>query len=132
MKKISIFIMVLLLALAMVGCSEKTTKKFEISGASKITVFSGSTGEYVEVTDETDIKHITDNINALSFSRDKSSKEQNGFSYSLTWYDSDNEPIDGLIIMSEYQISYDDYFYNGMEADNEIDIEFIEGLFDGE
>ncbi len=130
MKKVLVLILALMLALPVCGCAEQT-KKFDISGAAKITIGSGSTGKRIEITDEEAIRYITENINAITFGRDKSSKNSNGFAYGLTWYDSAGEAIDGLIIHSAYKISYENYFYNGMEVDHGIDIEFIKGLFEG-
>lgn len=114
--------------IVLTGCA-KQNLQFDIENAARIKIFSGSLGKYAEITDEETIAHITDNINGLSFEKNKSSKNTNGFAYSLTWYDNDNNVIDGLIIMDETRIGYDDYFYDKDEVNGSIDIEYIKGLF---
>ena len=127
MKKFVASFLVLVLALSMVGCAEKSMK-FDIGEASKIELRSGTDGTVIEITNTEDIKHITDNINALTFSRGESSKDHSGWSYSLKWYDSENTLMEGIAVMSEYQIDYNGYFYKGMEADNEIDLAYFDRL----
>ena len=127
MKKFVASFLVLVLALSMAGCSEKGMK-FDIGEASKIELRSGTDGTVIEITNTEDIKHITDNINAMTFSRGESSKDHSGWSYSLKWYDSENTLMEGIAVMSEYQIDYNGYFYKGMEADNEIDLAYFDRL----
>lgn len=127
MKKCLALVLILMLALSMVGCSEKSLT-FGIGDASKIELRSGTDGTVIEITDTEEVKHITDNINALTFSRGESSKDYSGWSYSLKWYDSENALMDEIIVMSEYQIDYNGYFYSGMEADNEIDLAYFDRL----
>ena len=127
MEKFAALFLALVLALSMAGCSEKSMK-FDIGEASRIELRSGTDGAVIEITNTEDIKHITENINALTFSKGKSSKDHTGWSYSLKWYDSENTLMEGIAVMSEYQIDYNGYFYKGMEADNEIDLAYFDRL----
>ncbi len=129
MKKTILLLLACMLILSFVGCAAKN-QSFDIGEVTKITGFCGSTGKSIEITDADDIKHITDNINSLSFSREESSKNNEGFNYYLTWYDSNGEQVEKLIVMTEGRISYDDYFYDVSDTDRKIDIEFLDKLFE--
>ncbi|MCC8196730.1 MAG: hypothetical protein LIO49_08055 [Ruminococcus sp.] len=131
MKRIFVLILTVAVALTMVGCAEKVVT-FNIDGASKILLMSGSSGETVEITDPETIAYITDNINSMTFNRDESSRQHNDWSYSLRWYDSEDNLIEYIVIMSATRIDYDNYFYNEMDADVEIDIAYLEELLSGE
>ena len=127
MKKFVASFLMLVLALSMVGCAEKSMK-FDIGEASKIELRSGTDGTVIEITNTEDIKHITDNINALTLSKGKSSKDHSGWSYSLKWYDLDNNLMEEIVVMSKQQIDYKGYFYSSMEADHEIDLAYFDRL----
>ncbi|MCD7772090.1 MAG: hypothetical protein LUH23_08420 [Oscillospiraceae bacterium] len=127
MKRFLALVLVFAVALTMVGCAKKIVT-FDIDGASKILLMSGSSGETVEITDEETIKYITDNINGMTFNQDISSRHHNGWSYSLRWYDSEDNLIEYIVVMSATRTDYDNYFYNEMDADSEIDIEFLKEL----
>ncbi len=127
MKRILALVLVFATALTMVGCAKKTVT-FDIDVASKILLMSGSSGKTVEITDPEIIAYITDNINGMKFNRDESSRQHNGWSYSLRWYDSEDNLIEYIVVMSATRIDYDNYFYNEMDADVEIDIEFLKEL----
>ncbi|MCD7784348.1 MAG: hypothetical protein LUH18_01985 [Oscillospiraceae bacterium] len=127
MKRFLALVLVFATVLTMVGCAKKTVT-FDIDGASKILLMSGSSGETVEITNAETIKYITDNINSMNFNRDTSSKRHNGWSYSLRWYDSEDNLIEHIVVMSSTRIDYDNYFYNEMDADVEIDIEYLKSL----
>ncbi len=126
MKKLIALILVSICSLSLVGCSSEII--FDITSTSKIELRSGSDGTTVEITNREDIKRITDNISALKFSEEGSSKDHSGWSYWLKWYDSENNLIEEIVVMSEKQINYKDYFYTCMEADHEIDISFFDAL----
>ncbi len=129
MKKTVSLISIILIFLLLAGCTPKELK-FDIDKATKITIFSGSMGKSVEITDEQQISHITDNFNELTFTKQKSSKSYDGFAYSITWYDSDNNKIEAITVMRENRISYNDYFYHCNQADASIDIAYLMALFD--
>ena len=127
MKKL-VVVVCAFIVLSMVACSSRT-HKFEIVDAAKLTVTSGNTGEKVEITDTESIRYITDNINSLTYSKgDKVSSD--GWSYALTWYDKDGNEQKKLTVLNEYTIIYDGRYYKGMETDYEIDMAFLEKLFE--
>ena len=124
MRKCFAFILVLGCILNLTGC-KKEQKQFDITGASSIYLYSGLTGDSVNVTDAEGIKYITDNINSLLFEKGKSHKGENGYAYSIRWYDADHTLLTDLIVMDEYTVVYDGYYYSGMEADYGIDTGFF-------
>lgn len=127
MKK-AMYVICIFIILCTVACSSRT-HKFEIGDAAKLTVTSGNTGEKVEITDTESIRYITDNINGLTYSKgDKVSSD--GWSYALTWYDKDGNEQKKLTVLNEYTIIYDGRYYKGMEADYEINLSFLEKLFE--
>lgn len=126
MKKLIALGLVLACIAGLAGCSSEMT--LDIAEASKIKLRSGTDGTTVEVTGEEEIQYITDNINALRFSKGKSSKDYSGWRYSLKWYNSENTLMEELVVMGEYQIDYKNYFYTSMDADAEIDISFFDTL----
>ena len=69
-----------------------------------------------------------ENINTLTFSKGKSSKDHTGWSYSLKWYDPENNLMEEIVVMSEQQIDHKGYFYSSMEADHEIDLAYFDRL----
>ena len=127
MKKI-VLVVCAFIVLCTVACSSRT-HKFEIGDAAKITVTSGTTGEQVEITDTESIRYITDNINGLSYSKGEK-VNSDGWSYAMIWYDKDGNEQKKLTVLNEYTINFDGRYYKGMEADYEIDLAFLEKLFE--
>ena len=127
MRKIMALGLVLVFALSMVGCSNKSMT-FDIGEVSKIELRSGTDGTTVEITSAEDIQYITDNINALTFSKGESSQDYNGWSYWLKWYDSENTLIEEIVVMDADLIDYKDYFYSSTETYNRIDIDYFDTL----
>ncbi len=127
MKKIIFALIAVFLLISIVSCAKQEIQ-FEIGTASKVKIFSGSTGKSVEITDAAVIKTITDDINSHKFIKDKSSKNWEGFSYYITWYDANGEQMEEVIVMNGSRISYNDYFYDKEECKCVINIEYIEGL----
>ncbi len=131
MKKITALLLMILFVFGLAGCAKQTVQ-FDIKVANKITIFSGSTGQKIEVTDKSAVDHITANFNSVAFRKDKSSKGYEGYAYQITWYDADGKQIELVTVMRATRISYDGYFYDAMEADYEIDMDFIEELMESE
>lgn len=127
MRKIMALGLVLVFALSMVGCSNKSMT-FDIGEVNKIELRSGTDGTTVEITSAEDIQYITDNINALTFSKGESSQDYNGWSYWLKWYDSENTLIEEIVVMDADLIDYKDYFYSSTETYNRIDIDYFDTL----
>ncbi len=131
MKRFFVLISVTVIIFSFTGCADKVVS-FDISGAAKITVFSGSTGRELEITDASAIGNITDDINCRTFIREKSSKHVDGFSYQVKWYDSQNNLIEEITLMSGNKISYDGYFYIEENSDSQLCLDYIESLYPDE
>ena len=129
MKKIMLIVCMFIL-FSMVACSSQP-HTFEIQGAAKITVTNGKTGESIVIADADSILYVTDNISGLTYSKGDN-VNSDGWSYALTWSDEDGNEVEKLTILNEYTIIYDGRYYKGMEADYEIDLAFLEKLFEEE
>ena len=128
MKKLTALVLALVCVLGLFGCSSKP-KTFEIAGAEKITVMSGATGKSIDIVNADDIKYITDNINALEYSKGEKINSD-GWKYSLQWFDQNGELIENLTLLGDgYTIIYDDHYYKGMSVDYEIDLSFLDSQF---
>ena len=53
-----------------------------------------------------------------------------GWSYALIWYDKDGNEQKKLTVLNENTVIFDGRYYKGMEADYEIDLAFLEKLFE--
>ena len=125
MKKIIAMVLCFVLVLSFSGCGKNDIKKFEITGAEKLTVVSGTTGTCVEIINTDDIKYITDNIMALDYSKGEK-VNSDGWSYSLQWFDKKGKEIEKLTLLGDgYTVIYDGYYYKGMVVDYEIDLAFL-------
>ncbi|MCD8510182.1 MAG: hypothetical protein LRY73_10140 [Bacillus sp. (in: Bacteria)] len=100
----------------------------EPANVSKITIFDGSTGYDLEITDEAVIHQIITNLNDIIFQKGKSSFFRMGYSFRTTIYDQSGKARQELIINSEDTIRYKGFFYTA--KDNEIDYQFIRDLVD--
>ncbi len=130
MKKRTAIILMLALAFCLFGCSAKETT-FEITGAESLVVTSGSTGESVTVTDAGDIKHITDSVCGLSYSKGGKA-DDDGWGYSLKWLDRDGSAIETLTLLGDgTTVIHDSCYYKAKGTGSAIDLEFIAGLFGG-
>lgn len=127
MKKIALVVCAFIV-ICMVACSSRT-HKFEIGDAAKIIMSSGTTGTHVEITDTENIQYITDNINGLTYSKGEK-VNSDGWSYALIWYDKDGNEQKKLTVLNENTVIFDGRYYKGMEADYEIDLAFLEKLFE--
>lgn len=127
MKKLTALILAFICVLSLNGCSSKT-KNFKVTDAASITVMSGSTGERIVITDAKDISYITENINAITFSRGEK-VNSDGWDCFLSWRDESGNEIERLTVLDGYTVIYDGYFYRGMDADQEIDTAFFDKLF---
>lgn len=102
----------------------------EPTNVSKITIFDGSTGYDLEITDEVEIHHIINNLNDITFQKGKSSLFYMGYSFRTTIYDQKGREQQELIINSEDTIRYKGFFYTA--KDNTIDYQYIRDLIDEE
>lgn len=96
------------------------------TNVSKITVFDGNTGNDIEINEETDINHIINNLNEVTFQKGKPSFGYLGFSFRTTIFDNKGKKIKELTINSNDTIRYKGFFYSSV--DNSIDYDYIEQL----
>ncbi|OLS40435.1 hypothetical protein [Bacillus sp. MRMR6] len=97
------------------------------SEVSKITVFDGNTGYDMEITHQSDIQHMINNLNKVTFQKGKPSVGYMGFSFSTAIYNHKGKVIKELIINSPETIRYKGFFYK--DKNHSIDYEYIEYLF---
>ncbi|MBQ9980343.1 MAG: hypothetical protein IJP23_04725 [Oscillospiraceae bacterium] len=126
MKRFFAILAAAVMVFALAGCGEMS---LQIAGAESILLRSGNTGKLVEVTSPDDVAYITDNLSSMKFEKGSSSKKYSGWTYWIKWCDADGKVIDQVVLMGDgYTVDYDDFFWRGMVADNEIDIEYLDIL----
>lgn len=60
---------------------------------------------------------------------DAGTAEGTGWTYGLTWFDHQGKPFETIFLMGDgYTILYEGRYAKGMEADQEIDLAFVESL----
>ncbi|MFS0861197.1 hypothetical protein [Fredinandcohnia sp. 179-A 10B2 NHS] len=101
--------------------------KIEPEEVSKITIFDGSSGYDIEITDKDEINHIITNLNNVIFKKGKISAGYLGYRFNTTIYDEQGEPLQELIINAEDTIRYKGFFYTTHK--NTIDYDYIDELF---
>lgn len=131
-KNKKIYIVFLILILCVVGIY--TFKKIDVkkedtidNGVALINIFNGNTGKEIEVDNKDDINKILENLKNIEFVKDGSSKDFDGYSFSMNFYDTNRNKIDSVTINSTDTIIYKDYFYK--DKSNSIDNDFIKSLF---
>ena len=127
MGKSAVLTGLLALIMLLTGCSTGG-KEFAIGEAAMLEITDGSTGETIQVTDPEAIRYIADNLNAMGFSH-AGTAEGAGWTYGLTWFDHQGKPFETIFLMGDgYTILYEGRYAKGMEADQEIDLAFVESL----
>lgn len=94
---------------------------------SKIAIFNGGTGQEIIITETSDIEHIVNNLNSISFKKDKISMVYMGYRFRTTIYDQNGAIHRQFIINSENTVRKDPFFYNNPSGS--IDIDYISALF---
>ncbi len=77
-----------------------------------ISVFSGSTGKQMTLTDADEINKVVSNVQSLKMRRSGFSFNYVGFSFSLTFKDKDGNVIDGLVITGKDTVRDNFFFYS--------------------
>lgn len=93
---------------------------------SRIIIFDGGTGYETEITDRESIHHIINNLNTITFHKDKLALFYMGFSYRTTIFNDQGKPIKKLTINSPDTIRYKGFFYK--TRGYQIDYEYIKEL----
>lgn len=117
--------LMLLLIFALTYIPHKVVN-IDASKVSKIVVFDGNTGYEVEITEESHINHIINNLNGVTFQKGKSSFGYMGYSFNTTIFDKDGRAIKEIIINSKDMIRYKGFFYS--TVDHTIDYDYIDEL----
>lgn len=128
-KKGTLIICIVLLIALIYGLTYIPHKIVSINpkDVSKISFLNGNTGESVEITENREIEHIINNLNNITFKKDKLSIGYVGYTFKTTIYNSKGEVIKKLIINSNDYIRYKGFFY--IAKVNTIDYDYIENLF---
>ena len=96
------------------------------SEVSKIDIFDGNTGKSITIIDTIDIEHIIENLNKVSFKKDKISLGYTGYAYRTTIYKMDGNVYKEFIINSKDTIRKDPFFYK--DTSESIDYKYIQDL----
>lgn len=118
---------VLLLFINAISYMPKKITNIDYEEVALIKIQNGNTGELLEIVDKDDIKHIIENLNSVTFKKDKFIAFNIGYSYKTDIYNDKNNFLKGLIINSDSVISYNGYSYNAKE--NLIDYDYISNLY---
>jgi len=86
----------------------------EPSKVSKIAIFDGNSGDFFEVTARTDINHIINNLNDVTFQKGKASYGYLGYRFNTKIFDQEGELLKELIINSDDTIRYKGFFYQSV------------------
>lgn len=102
--------------------------KFSIDQAkvSSIEIFNGNTGKEYKITEQSSIEHIVKNLNSITFTKEQSSKNYDGFSFATVIKDKDGKELENCTINSLNTIIYKDYFYR--DSTSNIDYDYIDKL----
>lgn len=98
------------------------------SEVSKIEFFDGGTGNSITVADAAEIKHIINNLNAVSVKKRKVSLGYLGYSFKTTIYRTNGAVYKTFMINSNDSIRKDPFFYH--DSSESIDYRYIQVLFD--
>lgn len=92
-------------------------------GISKIVLFSGDTGEVVEITDQTEIDNVYRLFENTKFRVNWDQRPKTGFRFGISVYNSDGTELKHLTYVSQKRIVCDDRIYsmNRSFTEKEID-----------
>jgi hypothetical protein len=115
----------LLLIFALTYIPQKVVS-IDATSVSKISIFDGNSGNVIEITKPTEIHHIINNLNNVTFQKGKPSFGYSGYSFRTTIFNNKGKTIKELIINSNSTIRYKGFFYT--TVDNSIDYNYIEQI----
>ncbi|HEX3017810.1 MAG TPA: hypothetical protein VHP31_08170 [Caproicibacter sp.] len=93
---------------------------------SEIDIFNGNTGKKYKITDQANIEHMVNNLNSITFVKNKSSKGYSGFSFATQIKDKSGATTFQCTINSKNTIIYHNYFY--IDYTSSIDFDYIDKL----
>lgn len=124
-KKTLIFVGILAALALLYGLTyiPHTIVNIKPNKVSSIKIFDGNTGYETGITDKAAIQYIINNLNEVTFQKDKWALFYMGYSYRTTIYNHQGKPAKKLIINSSDTIRYKGFFYKA--KGNQIDYEYI-------
>ena len=94
-----------------------------------IYIFDGTQGRGVEITSDSDITHIIDNLNSVTIKPTKPSIGYMGYRLRIEIYTKtggESTAVETFIVNSEHDIRKDPFFYQ--TVDGEIDFQYLQEL----
>lgn len=98
----------------------------EPQDVSSIYIFDGRTGKHIEITDNGTISHIINNLDSVTFQKDKPAFFRMGAGLRVTIYTHKYFPYKKLIINTDKNVRYWGFFYEAKV--NKIDYDFFQNL----
>ena len=130
MKKLIALLLALICVLNLVGCSNGSIKGIDKATEIEVVQYDKSNGTEigtVTLTEETDIKHIADNLNSLKLKK-MNYNEPTVLEYKLTFFNAEGEMIETISIPANDWVEVDGSFHS--ITSGELDRAYIAGLFD--
>lgn len=130
MKKLIALVLALVCVLGLVGCSNGSIKGIDKSTKIEVVQYDKSTGTEIGtviITEETDIKHIADNLNSLKLKK-MEHNDPTMLEYKLVFYNTSGEPFETVSIPVNDWLGFDGYFHS--ITSGELDKAYIAGLLD--
>ncbi|RED66179.1 hypothetical protein [Cohnella lupini] len=129
-RKYLIFIGIPLILIMLYGLTYIPHKiiNMEPSKVSSIIIFNGDSGYETEISDKEAIQHIINNLNGITFQKDKWAFIYTGYSFKTTIFNNKGKPIRKLTINSSDTIRYKGFFYK--TRGRQIDYEYIRNLIE--
>lgn len=129
MKKLIALVLISVCLLGLVGCSNGTIKGIDKATEIEIVQYDISSGAKigsVVLTEETDIKHLVDNLNSLTLKKMENT-DPTALEYQLVFCNANNKVIKTVSIPVNDWVGFDGYFYS--ITSGELDRAYISGLF---
>ncbi|SDI04020.1 hypothetical protein SAMN04487975_11144 [Planococcus glaciei] len=123
-----LFIAVPLLLLLLFAWTYLPNKILDLESAqiAEIEILNGNSIKLIEITEESDIRYLVDNLNNITFQKGVPSIGVKEFSYRTIFLDNEGEVMEDLAIHSSDTVKYQGFFY---KAETEaIAYDFIEEL----
>lgn len=130
MKKLIALFLALICVLGLVGCSNGSMNGIDKATEVEVIQYDKSSGAEigtVVLTEETDIKHIVDNLNSLNLKKMENT-DPTVLEYKLVFCNANNKVIKTVSIPVNDWVSFDGYFYS--ITSGTLDRAYIAGLFD--
>ena len=123
--RITIAVCLVMLLTSLSACGG--TQTFSLEDITRVELQSGTTGDFVEITEQGQIQNVIQAFNENEFQKGESSKNRTGWSYRLRFYQ-ENKMTTEIVVMGSGRIDFNDRFYDA--AAGVINIEYYEELLD--